>query len=159
MSHLKASSDEEAGRFSGLIEGNYFINYMKRVITTSLEYNKELIVLAKNLRRNMTKAERKLWYEFLKNYQVKFQRQKTIENYIVDFYCAKAKIVIELDGGGHYTPEQIECDQERTKVLEEYKLKVLRFTNTDVLQRFYSVCTIIDNEVKNILKISPSVTA
>ena len=156
---LEASSDEEAGRFSGLIEGNYFINYMKRVITTSLEYNKELIVLAKNLRRNMTKAERKLWYEFLKNYQVKFQRQKTIENYIVDFYCAKAKIVIELDGGGHYTPEQIECDQERTKVLEEYKLKVLRFTNTDVLQRFYSVCTVIDNEVKNILKISPSVTA
>ena len=117
MIHLKASSDEEAGRFSGLIEGNYFINYMKRVITTSLEYNKELIVLAKNLRKNMTKAERKLWYEFLKNYQVKFQRQKTIENYIVDFYCAKAKIVIELDGGGHYTPEQIECDQERTKVL------------------------------------------
>lgn len=128
------------------------------MITTSLEYNKELIVLAKNLRGNMTKAERKLWYEFLKNYQVKYQRQKTIENYIVDFYCAKAKIVIELDGGGHYSPEQIEYDSERTKILESHKLKVLRFTNTDVFQRFYSVCTVIDNEVKSILEITPSVT-
>ena len=115
--------------------------------------------MAKNLRKNMTKPERKLWYEFLKDYQVKFQRQKTIDNFIVDFYCAKAKIVIELDGGGHYTPEQIECDQQRTRVLEKYKLKVLRFTNTDVLKRFYSVCTIIDNEVKHIVKIPRSVTA
>ena len=109
------------------------------MITTSLEYNKDLIALAKTLRKNMTKPERKLWYEFLKEYQVKFQRQKTIENFIVDFYCAKAKIVIELDGGGHYTSEQIEYDRERTKVLESHKLKVLRFTNTEVFQRFYSV--------------------
>ena len=125
---------------------------MKRVIKTSLEYNKELIALAKTLRKNMTGPERKLWYEFLKDYQVKFQRQKTIENFIVDFYCAKAKIIIELDGGGHYTPEQIEYDRERTKVLELHKLKVLRFTNTDVFQRFYSVCTVIDNEVKKDFK-------
>ena len=80
-------------------------------------YNKENIPLAKNLRKNMTPWERKLWYEFLRNYPLRFQRQKAIGNYIADFYCAKAGLVIELDGGGHYTPEQAEKDNLRTKEL------------------------------------------
>ena len=67
------------------------------------EYNKVNIPLAKTLRKNMTPWERKLWYEFLRSYPIRFQRQKAIGNYIVDFYCAKVGLVIELDGGGHYT--------------------------------------------------------
>ena len=70
-------------------------------------YNKANIPLAKALRRNMTPWERKLWFDFLRNYPVRFQRQKAISDYIVDFYCAKAKLIIELDGDGHYTSEQI----------------------------------------------------
>ena len=69
------------------------------------DYNKENIPLAKTLRKNMTPRERKLWYDFLRYYPVRFQRQKAIGNYITDFYCAKARLVIELDGGGHYTAE------------------------------------------------------
>ena len=69
------------------------------------DYNKENIPLAKTLRKNMTPWERKLWYDFLRYYPVRFQRQKAIGNYIADFYCAKARLVIELDGGGHYTAE------------------------------------------------------
>ena len=66
-----------------------------------IPYNKNNIHLAKNLRKNMTPWERKLWYQFLRSYPLRFQRQKAIDEYIVDFYCAKARIVIELDGGGH----------------------------------------------------------
>ena len=112
------------------------------------EYNKENIPLAKTLRRNMTPWERKLWYEFLRHYPVRFQRQKAMGDYIVDFYCFQAKIVVELDGGGHYDPEAEKYDQHRTKVLESYGLKVLRFCNTDIDKNFYGVCTVIDNEVK-----------
>lgn len=81
------------------------------------DYNKANIPLAKALRKNMTPWERKLWYDFLRTYPVRFQRQKAIGNYIVDFYCAKAGLVIELDGGGHYTPQQSEKDLIRTKKL------------------------------------------
>ena len=72
-----------------------------------------------------------------------------LDNFIVDFYCYKAKIVIELDGGGHYEPEAEQYDQKRTEVLKDYGLKVLRFCNTDIDKKFYSVCTVIDDEVKN----------
>ena len=82
------------------------------------KYNKDNIPLAKNLRKNMTPWERKLWYDFLRNYPVRFQRQKAIGNYIVDFYCAKAGLVIELDGGGHYTAEQMKKDHVRTNELD-----------------------------------------
>ena len=73
-------------------------------------YNKSNIPLAKTLRTNMTPWERKRWFDFLRNYPVRFQRQKAIDNYIADFYCAKARLVIELDGGGHYSEEQAEYD-------------------------------------------------
>ena len=83
------------------------------------EYNKANIPLAKTLRKNMTPWERKLWYDFLRNYPVRFQRQKAIGNYIADFYCEKAKLIVELDGGGHYTEQQTKKDKGRTEELEE----------------------------------------
>jgi len=115
------------------------------------EYNKSNIPLAKTLRKNMTPWERKLWYEFLRNYPIRFQRQKAIGNYIVDFYCAKARIVIELDGGGHYNTEQIAKDNVRTKELENMNLKVLRVCNLDIDRNFYGACSYIDFVVKNSL--------
>ena len=123
------------------------------------EYNKTNIPLAKMLRKNMTPWERKLWYEFLKNYPIRFQRQKAIGNHIVDFYCAKAKIVIELDGGGHYTSEQIKNDKLRTKELENMNLRVLRICNLDIDQNFYGVCEYIDLNVKKSLPQSALLTA
>ena len=113
------------------------------------EYNKANIPLAKTLRKNMTPWERKLWYDFLRNYPVRFQRQKAIGNYIVDFYCAKAGLVIELDGGGHYEKEQKEKDESRTKELEKINLKVLRFCNIDIDKNFYAVCEYIDKIIKS----------
>lgn len=111
-------------------------------------YNKANILLAKNLRRNMTKHERKLWYDFLSNYPVRFQRQKTIGNYIVDFYCAKAALIIEVDGGGHYTDEGIAGDEKRTKSLESMGLNILRITNLEISSNFSGVCQMIEHEVE-----------
>ena len=116
-------------------------------------YNKRNIPLAKNLRKNMTPWERKLWYTFLRDYPVRFQRQKAIGNYIADFYCAKARLVIELDGGGHYTAEQEEKDELRTRDLEAMDLTVLRICNLDIDRNFCGVCEYIDSAVKNL---SPS---
>ena len=113
-------------------------------------YNKANIPLAKNLRKNMTPWERKLWYEFLRNYPVRFQRQKAIGNYIADFYCAKARLVIELDGGGHYTEEQLEKDAIRTKALESMNLTVLRICNINIDNNFHGVCEQIELTVKNL---------
>ena len=123
------------------------------------KYNKENIPIAKTLRKNMTPWERKLWYEFLRNYSVRFQRQKAIGNYIADFYCAKAKLVIELDGGGHYTAEQLEKDKTRTKELEDMNLTVLRICNLDIDRNFNGVCEYVDLVVKKSLLQSASLTA
>ncbi len=114
----------------------------------SLPYNNKLIPYAKELRKNATPWERKLWY-FLKDYFVRFQRQKVIDNFIVDFYCHKAKLIIELDGNGHFFEQQMDYDYKRTEVLEKNNLKVLRFTNLEVDKEFYEVCSIIDKEVKS----------
>ena len=114
-------------------------------------YNKSNIPLAKTLLKNMTPWERKLWYEFLRAYPIRFQRQKAIGNYIADFYCAKAKLIIELDGGGHYTEEQIEKDKTRTEEFKKINLKVLRVCNTDIDRNFSGVCEYIDLAVKNSL--------
>ena len=103
---------------------------------------------ARRLRKNMTPWERKLWYCFLKDYPIRFQRQKCVDHYIVDFYCFQAKLVIELDGGGHYEENSQKYDRNRTKIIENYGLKVLRFCNTDIDKNFYGVCTVIDREVK-----------
>ena len=123
------------------------------------EYNKRNIPLAKELRKNMTPWERKLWYQYLNKYPVRFQRQKAIGNYIVDFYCAKARLVIELDGGGHYKPDQEKADALRTEALESMNLRVLRICNLDVDNNFRGVCEFIDNEVRNSLPQSASLTA
>ena len=112
--------------------------------------NKENIPLAKALRKNMTPWERKLWYDFLRTYPVRFQRQKAIGNYIADFYCARARLVIELDGGGHYTAEQAEKDALRTKDLESMNLTVVRICNLDIDRNFRGVCEYIDLTVKRL---------
>ena len=122
-------------------------------------YNKSNIPLAKTLRKNMTPWERKLWFDFLRNYPVRFQRQKAIDNYIADFYCAKARLVIELDGGGHYSEEQAEKDAIRTSQLEALNLTVLRICNTDIDRNFTGVCEYIEQAVLKSLPQSASLTA
>ena len=112
----------------------------------SLPYNKNLITKAQNLRKNMTPQEKHLWYDFLSKYPktFRFQRQKTINNYIVDFYCHEAKLIIELDGSQHFTNDGKIYDNERTEILQAYGLTVLRFTNYEIDKNFDSVCKHID---------------
>ena len=102
----------------------------------------------------MTPWERKLWYQFLRGYPIRFQRQKAIGEYIVDFYCAKAHVVIELDGGGHYQPTQQKNDILRTQFLEKKGLTVLRVPNNEIDKNFKGVCEYIDMFVNQI--VSPS---
>ena len=113
-----------------------------------LPRNKNLKEKSKSLRNNATEEENRLWFTFLRKYPVQFNRQRIIGNYIVDFYCLKAKLVIEIDGSQHYEEDKIRYDERRTEYLESLGLKVLRFTNLDVKQNFYEVCTVIDIEVK-----------
>lgn len=113
----------------------------------SLPYNGDLIKCAKELRKNATPWERKLWHYFLKDYSVRFQRQKVIGEYIVDFYCSKARLAIELDGNGHFTDNQMQYDCNRTNDLQKVNVKVIRFTNLEVDKNFYEVCSQIDREV------------
>ena len=103
--------------------------------------------LAKELRKEMTPHERKLWYLFLRNYPVKIYKQRIIENYIVDFYCHQARLVIELDGSQHYMPGGILYDEERSKLLKKHNLLVLRFSNKDVNENFEGVCCIIEKTI------------
>ena len=110
--------------------------------------NKQLVPLARNLRKNMTKEEHKLWKLFLCQCQPRFYRQYVIGSYIVDFYCHKAKLVVELDGSQHYTPEEMQYDRKRTDFLQNQGLQVLRLSNLDVLRRFESVCAEIDRIIK-----------
>ena len=114
--------------------------------------------LAQELRRNATREENHLWYDFLKNYPVQFRRQKPLGPYIVDFYCDKAALVVELDGGQHYEETGRAYDRVRTEFLsEQYGLKVIRFSNLDVKQNFEGVCMAIDRWVRE--RIPSSVTA
>lgn len=96
----------------------------------------------------MTVQEKHLWYDFLRTYPVRILRQKVVANFIVDFYCAKAKLIIELDGSQHFTEEGLAYDEERTKILNTYDLKVLRFSNNEVDRNFEGVCQLIDLEIK-----------
>ena len=111
-------------------------------------HNKSLVSIGRVLRKNMTKEERHLWYDFLRGYPIRFIRQKIIGNYIVDFYCAKAGLVIELDGSQHYEHKGLVEDLERTKYLETQGLKVIRIPNNEIHNNFSGVCEFIDNEVK-----------
>ena len=111
-------------------------------------YDHTNVKLARKMRKEMTPWEAKLWFQFLRKYPVRFQRQKPIGHYIVDFYCAKANLVIELDGGEHYNPLSQEADLHRTEELENNGLMVLRFCNLDLDKNFYGVCTVIDEKVQ-----------
>lgn len=112
------------------------------------KHNKKLVPLAKQLRRQMTREERRLWYEFLRSYPVRFYRQKVLGKYIADFYCHKAKLVVELDGSQHYQEDETEKDRKRTNFLEEYGVKVIRIPNNEVSKNFQGVCEYIDAFVK-----------
>ena len=103
--------------------------------------------LAQTLRKNQTKEEAKLWYQFLRLYPLRFRRQFQIDPYIVDFYCAKAKLVVELDGSQHYDPQRKLYDTKRTLFLKNKGLTVLRFTNTEVNLQFKHVCEAIHKTV------------
>ena len=113
--------------------------------------NKQLVPLAKQLRKEMTKEERHLWYDFLRAYPVRFSRQKVLGKYIVDFYCAEARLVIELDGSQHYEDENLEKDAERTSFLKSYGLGVIRIPNNEINRNFRGVCEYIDTAVKQSL--------
>ena len=109
-----------------------------------LPYNKNLVPRAKELRKNMTLAEKKLWYDYLRDFKYRVHRQRPIDNFIVDFYCPQLKLVIEIDGDSHYTENAQECDRQRTEILQGYGLKVIRFNNHDVLDNLAGVVTIIE---------------
>ena len=115
------------------------------------KHNKQLVPLAKQLRKEMTGEERHLWYDFLRSYSVRFSRQKVLGKYIADFYCAEAKLVIELDGSQHYEDRNVKKDADRTAFLEGYGLRVIRIPNNEVGRNFCGVCAYIDAAVKQSL--------
>ena len=113
-----------------------------------MERNEKLQAKARSLRKNMTKEEAHLWYRFLCRYPQRFRRQYVIGNYIADFYCHRARLVVELDGSQHYDAESVVYDRKRTEYLRSQGLEVLRFSNLDVMRQFRNVCEAIDGEVK-----------
>ena len=119
----------------------------------SLPYQGKLIPRAKELRKGATKQENHLWYDFLRSYPVRFQRQKTIDGFIADFYCNAAKLVIELDRSQHYSDFGKAHDQWRSQCIEQSGIQVLRFSNGDIHERFQGVCMMIDRVVKERLAV------
>ncbi len=112
------------------------------------KHNPKLTNVARMLRKNMTKEEKHLWYDFLRNYPIRFLRQKVIDNYVVDFYCHDAKLIIELDGSQHYTSFGRYKDEIRTKKLEKHNLTVMRIPNLEIKRNFNNVCDYIDWWIK-----------
>ncbi|MCR4615060.1 MAG: endonuclease domain-containing protein [Clostridiales bacterium] len=110
--------------------------------------NNKMLSRAKELRKDMTPQERKLWYLFLRKHPVKIYKQRIIESFIVDFYCHEAKLVIEVDGSQHFTEDGAAYDKERTQILSAYGLLVLRFSNYDIDKQFCEVCEQIDRVIK-----------
>ena len=115
------------------------------------KHNPDLTDNAKALRKEMTKEERHLWYDYLRNYPVRFLRQKVIDNFIVDFYCASAKLVVELDGSQHYEQAGRLQDKIRTERIETYDLTIIRIPNNYITNNFKGVCEYIDEHVKESL--------
>ena len=113
-----------------------------------MQHNSKLTPRAQQLRKNMTKEERKLWYDYLSQYPYRFRRQVTVGNYIVDFYCAAAKLAIELDGSQHYGQSGQQYDAARTAYLNSIGIEVLRFSNLDILRNLRGVCQSIDMAVQ-----------
>jgi very-short-patch-repair endonuclease len=125
---------------------------MKETVMAHINRNFTLRDTARMLRKNMTRHEKHLWYDYLKQYPVRWYKQRIIENFIVDFYCSNAKLVVELDGSQHYTEQGLEYDRERSLYLEAYGLMVLRFSNDDIDKNFEGVCMEIDRVVKERMK-------
>ena len=119
--------------------------------------NKNLTAYAKELRKNMTKEERHLWYDFLRYCTPRFRRQEILGNYIADFYCSKARFVIEIDGSQHMEPEELAYDAKRTAYFSSLNISVVRYYNTDINQNFRGVCEHI-LDILNHRGIHPSVT-
>ena len=117
----------------------------------SLGYDKKNVSLARHMRKNATPQENHLWYDFLRFYKIRFQRQKPIDHFSADFYCHRARLVIEIDGSQHNTEDGIQKDAFRTEILEGYDLKIIRFTNQQIDTRFFDVCAYIDGVVKELL--------
>ena len=109
-----------------------------------MKLDRKILLNSQHLRKNMTKEERHLWYDFLRGYPVRFLRQKVIGKYIVDFYCHDARLVIELDGSQHYDPAERIKDNLRTQEIESRNLKVIRIPNNEVNGNFRGVCAYID---------------
>ena len=116
--------------------------------TFFLPYDRNLVDRARELRKNMTAMEQKLWQKYLRSCSVRVLRQRPIDRFIVDFYIPKCKLVIEVDGASHFTSEGKAYDLERTEILENYGLKVIRFTNEEVQYTFEGVCFQIDQEIQ-----------
>ena len=121
-----------------------------------MEQQDKLLRYSQKLRKSMTKEERHLWFDFLKTYPVQFRRQYPIAPYIVDFYCYKARLVVELDGSQHCDSAGFRYDAHRTAALEAQGLKVIRFSNLDVINRFREVCEVIDRQVRH--RLSTAIT-
>jgi very-short-patch-repair endonuclease len=115
------------------------------------KHNPALTPNAKKLRKEMTNEERYLWYSFLREYPVRFLRQKIIDYYIADFYCASANLVIELDGSQHYEIQGLLKDKIRTERIEARGITVIRIPNNEVIHNFNEVCEYIDQVVKTAL--------
>ena len=113
------------------------------------KYNRELVYNARKLRKEATKEERHLWYDFLRDYPSRFVRQKVIGKYILDFYCSEKKLAIEIDGSQHYDEKGRISDMDRTKNINEYGISVLRFTNGEINHQFEAVCIYIDEFIKS----------
>ena len=120
-----------------------------------LKKNNKLLNVARILRRNMTRQEKHLWYDFLRYYPVKIYKQRIIDDFIADFYCHSARLVIELDGSQHYTNQGKAHDETRAEILERYGIYVLRFSNKDVNDNFEGVCRMIDKVINERIKDLP----
>ena len=120
-----------------------------------LKKNNKLLNVARILRRNMTRQEKHLWYDFLRYYPVKIYKQRIIDDFIADFYCHSARLVIELDGSQHYTNQGKAYDAARTEILERYGIHVLRFSNKDIDDNFDGVCRMIDSIIKERIENMP----
>ena len=119
-----------------------------------MKHNSKLTSHAQHLRRNMTKEERRLWYEHLRNYPYQFRRQVAFGNYILDFYCAAAKLAVELDGSQHYSEEGLRYDENRTAYLNGVVIRVIRFSNTDIMRNLAGVCETIDAQIHDRITLS-----
>ena len=122
------------------------------IMHTNRTDNKKLTGVSKMLRRNMTEEEKHLWYDYLKNLPQTIHRQKVIGNYIVDFYCAEAKLVIELDGTQHRTKQGMQDDFLRDTFLNNLGITVVRYSNLDILENFSGVCADIKSKIDSFSK-------